>query len=118
MKEIDRISLDEMKHQVQERVIKEYMTFLDENKKMASHKKIAKEEKLNKKAFYKRFYIVIIIGDLYPEEWIRLYYLFDRDIIKEYYDAYLAFKEDSKMEDGYEFPFMHTDGCPSYKAYA
>lgn len=95
-------SMTTVKKRVKEKVMKEYQSF------MANYRVLPKEELIEamtedaeKIAFYKRLYVIIvIIGDLYPEEWVRLdkYYL-DRDILEEFYESYRMFQKDCSEEE-------------------
>jgi hypothetical protein len=95
------ITLPEMKAIVKERVKKEYKAFLSHYESLPEHRRCFEMAyDSDKIAFYGRIYVrIVIIDDLYPEEWIRLFYLFDNGIIKEFYDSYLAFRSDSKAEE-------------------
>ncbi len=99
MEETKNIALSQIKEEVRRKVKKEYEAFLSEYRKLSPRRgrtrKRKDREKLN---FYSRFYIIVIIGDLYPDEWIHLFYYFDKNIIQDYYDSYIAFLNDLKKE--------------------
>ena len=119
MNNCKHITMDEMKYQVQEKVKKEYEDLLEGYRKLPTDKRYFEMGKDSEKlSFYKRFYVVIIIGDLYSEEWVRLFYLFDGDIIKEYYDSYRSYKKDLKKKEKFEYPFIHSYVTPRCGAYA
>lgn len=95
-------SLTSVKRRVKEKVMKEYQTFMEGYRALPKDKLMDEMvEDAEKIAFYKRLYIIIvIIGDLYPEEWIRLdKYYFGRDIIKDFYDSYAMFRKDYREEE-------------------
>ena len=95
------ITLPEMKAIVKERVKKEYKAFLSHYENLPEHRRCFETAyDSGKIAFYGRIYVrIVIIDDLYPEEWIRLFYLFEGGILKEFYDSYLAFRNDSRTEE-------------------
>lgn len=99
MEDTKKITLSQIKEEVRRKVKKEYEAFLSEYRKLPPKIRRIREtrdkEKLN---FYSRFYIIVIIGDLYPDEWIHLFYYFEGNIIQDYYDSYMAFLNDSKKE--------------------
>lgn len=95
-------SLTSVKRRVKEKVMKEYQAFMEGYRALPKDKLMDEMvEDAEKIAFYKRLYIIIvIIGDLYPEEWIRLdKYYFGRDIIKDFYDSYAMFRKDYREEE-------------------
>lgn len=95
-------SLTTVKKRVKEKVMKEYQSFMEGYRAFPKDKLMEEMvEDAEKIAFYKRLYIIIvIIGDLYPEEWVRLdrYYL-GRDIIRDFYESYAMFRKDYKEEE-------------------
>jgi hypothetical protein len=90
------------KKKVQEKVKKEYTDFLADYLELDEDKRFRKMVKdAEKIAFYRDFYIVIvIIGDIEPWIWRWLYvYYCDADIIKDFYLSKIQFDEDSEEED-------------------
>jgi|GEM_PF-3583705 len=90
------------KKKVQEKVRKEYTDFLADYLELDEDKRFRKMVKdAEKIAFYRDFYIVIvIIGDIDPWIWRWLYvYYCDADIIKDFYLSKIQFDEDSEEED-------------------
>lgn len=89
---------------VREKVRKEYEAFLDGYRKLPEEERFAKMVKdAGKIDFYRHIYIIIvIIGDLDPDEWRRLHvYYFDSNILEDHYRAFKAFEADfaGKIDD-------------------
>lgn len=106
--------LAQVKTEVREKVKKEYEAFLDGYKKLPEKERFAMMVKdAGKIDFYRHIYIIIvIIGDLDPDEWRRLnVYYFDTNILEDHYKAFKAFEADFAEEiDADEHPRNQLEG--------
>lgn len=106
--------LAQVKTEVREKVKKEYEAFLDGYKKLPEEERFAMMVKdAGKIDFYRHIYIIIvIIGDLDPDEWRRLnVYYFDTNILEDHYKAFKAFEADFAEEiDADEHPRNQLEG--------
>lgn len=107
-------NMAKIKRIVQKMTKEEYQATLEAYKEMPEEARFeAMVRDSDKIAFYRHYYIIIvIIGDLFPEDWIRLYLDHEEGgILDDLYRSYKAFCEDSEeAEEGEEdddvpFPF-------------
>lgn len=107
-------NMAKIKRIVQKMTKEEYQATLETYKEMPEEARFeAMVRDSDKIAFYRHYYIIIvIIGDLFPEDWIRLYLDHEEGgILDDLYRSYKAFCEDSEeAEEGEEdddvpFPF-------------
>ena len=106
-----------MRKEVKTKVRKEYESFLGAYRKMPEDIRFKKMiEDSGRIGFYRNVYIIIvIIGDITPEEWKWLYlYYKGIDIIKDFYRSYHAFQKDSEEENrkelGSDLSFLASTG--------
>jgi len=95
-------NMAKIKRIVQKMTKEEYQATLEAYKEMPEEARFeAMVRDSDKIAFYRHYYIIIvIIGDLFPEDWIRLYLDHEEGgILDDLYRSYKAFCEDSEEEE-------------------
>ena len=108
------LTVSEMRKTVKTKVRKEYEGFLSGYRKLDDEKRFRKMvEDAEMIGFYRNLYIIIvIIGDLDPDEWrcLNVYY-FDTNILEDHYKAFKAFEADFAEEiDADEHPRNQLEG--------
>lgn len=118
-------NMAKIKRIVQKMIKEEYQATLETYKELPEEARFeAMVRDSDKIAFYRHYYIIIvIIGDLFPEDWIRLYLDHEEGgILDDLYRSYKAFCEDNagEAEDEEEddndvpFPFDFAFGEDSF----
>ncbi|MFA6874747.1 MAG: hypothetical protein WCR16_03960 [Bacilli bacterium] len=95
-------NMAKIKRIVQKMTKEEYQATLETYKEMPEEARFeAMVRDSDKIAFYRHYYIIIvIIGDLFPEDWIRLYLDHEEGgILDDLYRSYKAFCEDSEEDE-------------------